>query len=267
MDGNLTNEDIILQSPPENEKELKAFFNKKAKLIFFDIGSCDGLDSVRYAKIFPNSKIFAFEPLEKNFLLIKKNMERYKCTNIYPFNLALSEKAGQSEFFVSSGRPDNIDEYDSWDYGNKSSSLLAPEKHLQSYSWIKFDNKIQIKTQTLYDFCKKMAIEVIDFIHLDVQGAELMVLKGAKEKINSIKMIWLEVANVELYKNQPLRADINSYLIQNGFTLLKDTLENNDYGDQLWVNYKYFFKKRTSHFIYKVYRNVSKRCKCVLKND
>lgn len=243
----ITREERLIQTPLENADELIRFFRKKSKLIIFDIGSCDGLDSIRYAKLFPNSKIYAFEPLRKNIQLINENIKKFNCSNILPFELALSDKNGVSEFFISSGRPENIDEKDTWNYGNKSSSLLSPEKHLEIHPFIKFNEKVFVNTQTLYDFCEKELINIIDFVHLDVQGAELMVLTGAKEKIRAIKMIWLEVENIELYKNQPLKKDIELFMSHNGFTIIKSTV-NHISGDQLWVNYRFFKKSITHNF-------------------
>lgn len=39
-------------------------------------------------------------------------------------------------------------------------------------------------------------IDEVDFIHVDVQGAELKVLMGAKDYIIKIKATWLEVADI-----------------------------------------------------------------------
>jgi hypothetical protein len=65
-------DEIYLSTPIEIEKELLSFFEKNYSLIIFDIGSCDGLDSIKYKKLFVNAKIYAFEPLLKNITLVKK---------------------------------------------------------------------------------------------------------------------------------------------------------------------------------------------------
>jgi hypothetical protein len=74
---------------------------------------------------------------------------------------------------------------------------------------------------------------------MDVQGAELKVLIGAKDTVKNIKAIWLEVADVELYKNQPLRVDVENYMKKNGFHLFKSDVEGG-VGDQFYINKKYF---------------------------
>ena len=60
-----------------------------------------------------------------------------------------------------------------------------------------------------------------DFLKLDVQGAELMILKDGKEALRSLSVIQVEVEFVELYEGQPLMADVDSFLRSQGFIFLK----------------------------------------------
>ncbi|MEO5991050.1 MAG: FkbM family methyltransferase, partial [Ferruginibacter sp.] len=112
----------IINSEVVIRKELNFLFQEKAPIIIFDIGACEGESSIQYARLFPNSKIYAFEPLPENIGLIKNNFLRYGVQNASYFRKALSAENGTAEFYVSSGRPENAIESD-WDYGNKSSSL------------------------------------------------------------------------------------------------------------------------------------------------
>lgn len=60
-----------------------------------------------------------------------------------------------------------------------------------------------------------------DFLKLDVQGAELMILENAKEVLSNVAVIQCEVEFVELYEGQPLMADVDSFLRSQGFTFLR----------------------------------------------
>jgi FkbM family methyltransferase len=219
-------------------KELNFLFNKTYPLIIFDIGACEGESSIQYSHLFPNSKIYAFEPLSSNIELIQKNFTKYGILNASYFNKALSDVNGVATFHVSSGIPANGLETD-WDFGNKSSSLLEPEKHLEIFDFIHFDKKIEVETITLKTFCQQHKIQGIDLIHMDVQGAELMVLNGAENFISSIKAIWLEVSKINFYKDQPLVDDVKEFMYRNNFVLIKDSLDNVQ-GDQLYVSKKFF---------------------------
>ena len=244
-----------IKQPIEIKNELVSFFKFYNPKLILDIGSCDGLDSIKYSQMFPDSSIFAFEPLLKNQLLIKQNIRKYHVLNIKLIDRALSNIEGEAEFYVSSGRPDEISEDVDWDFGNKSSSLLEPNRTMEVHPWLKFQEKVTVQTDTLENFMKTNQFDSIDFIHMDVQGAELMVLKGAGTFISKIKMIWLEVENIELYKNQPLTDDVEKFLVLHGFSKIKDTV-NSIAGDQLWVNYKFFPRKYLTSTLYKLYNKV-----------
>ncbi|MDB5145726.1 MAG: hypothetical protein JWQ66_4439 [Mucilaginibacter sp.] len=224
-----------VKSPLEIENTLLKLFDKNSEIIIFDIGACEGEDSIRYSNLFPDSKIFAFEPLSANIKKIESNILKYKKTNISLYPTALSNAIGFSPFYVSSGSPAGQENNLEWDFGNKSSSLLRPDKVKQEFDWLKFNSEIRIPTDTLINFCITNNIGQIDFIHLDVQGAELDVLKGAGNYINKIKSIWLEVEKISLYENQPLKRDVELFMKANGFVKIIDTVGNIS-GDQFYVN-------------------------------
>lgn len=245
----MTERDKFINSPKLEiqEKLLTSIIAKNEKVIFFDIGACEGESSIRYSKLFPNATIYTFEPLPSNFELVKNNIANYKKEKIHPIQLCLSDTIGETTFHVSSGNPDNADE-SNWNYGNKSSSMLAPAKTKEVHSWLKFENEIKVNTTTLKQFCTENKITSIDFIHMDVQGAELMVLQGAQDFIQHINMIWLEVEAVELYKNQPLKNDIENFMISNGFIKLEDTVYTTA-GDQFWARKEYILARKNRWYV------------------
>lgn len=234
-----------------HEKVLTNLFDTNNKLIFFDIGSCEGLSSVRYLNIFKKCNIYAFEPIPNNFSEVLKNKKKHGLDNLHAYEIGLSSKKGTATFYVSSGKPPNKDtpEDNSTDFGNKSSSLFKPGKTKEVHPWLKFKESITIKTDTLENFCLEKKVETIDFIHMDVQGAELMVLQGANSMLKNIKSIWLEVEKVPLYEGQALKTDIENFLIKNNFKLILNKV-NHIAGDQFWVRQDYFNKlsdKTKSH--------------------
>ncbi len=58
-----------------------------------------------------------------------------------------------------------------------------------------------------------------DFLKVDVQGAELMVLQGAQEMLRDVLVIQTEAEFLPLYKGQPLFADVDAFLRGRGFVL------------------------------------------------
>jgi FkbM family methyltransferase len=188
-----------------------------------DCGACDGLDSVIYSRLLPNSEIYAIEARRDNYSELTSNIDEFDCKNIVPGNFCLDDQAGVIDFYVSSGQSGKSE----WDTGNKSSSMLFPTGHIKEHPWCKFDRE---KIQAVrFD---SLGIKKIDFVHLDVQGAELKVLDGMGEVLDAVKMIWCEVATVSLYDGQPLKAEVEKYLSFKGFKKTKDT--SHKFGDQLW---------------------------------
>ena len=224
--------EYILKDTPLKKDLLRLFRNNKDVTIL-DIGGCEGEESIRYSRLFPNAKIFIFEPLPSNQELIRKNLLSYHIKNVTLIPVALSDADGKSKFYVSSGHPENHNTDLDWDFGNKSSSLLEPQD-LKNHQWLEFKDEIIVPTMTLNSFLEQNSITKIDFIHMDVQGAELKVLKGAKDKLKDIKAIWLEVADVSIYKNQVLRKEVEAFMKINRFSLVKSEMDGCS-GDQFYI--------------------------------
>jgi len=224
-----------------HEKVITKLFRVQEKLSFFDIGACEGLSSLRYLLLFPNAEIYTFEPVPENFAKVLKNKEKYKLEKLKPFEVGLSSVIGEATFYLSSGAPPNknIPADDSSEFGNKSSSLFKPGITKEIHPWLKFKDTITIKTDTLDRFCENHNISSIDFIHMDVQGAELLVLQGGKKILEKVNSIWLEVEKVLLYKNQALKNEIELFLSNHGFVCQLNKV-NHISGDQLWVKKDYF---------------------------
>ncbi len=60
-----------------------------------------------------------------------------------------------------------------------------------------------------------------DFLKLDVQGAERMVLEHATETLRDVAVLQSEVEFVEIYEGQPLFADVDRLLRSQGFCFLR----------------------------------------------
>jgi hypothetical protein len=80
---------------------------------------------------------------------------------------------------------------------------------------------IEVPATTIDAFCKQESINEIQILKMDIQGEELMALKGATEKLNqgAISLIFTEVEFVPLYKNQALFYEICDFLAGYGYTL------------------------------------------------
>lgn len=225
------------------EIELPKIFDTHDPLVIFDIGACEGEDSIRYARLFPNSRVYTFEPVPENHDIAIQNFQKYSASNIQLQPFALSDKEGKCDFYVSEGRPSELWEGEKWNYGNKASSLLKPNLDKSNYGWIEFKKTIPIDCKRLDDFCSSNKIKTIHFIHLDVQGAELMVLNGGKKMLSEIQSIWMEVGENEEYDGQAKRFDVEKFMQENGFQLVHFN-STGQWGDQFWVNTRKLINKK-----------------------
>ena len=76
----------------------------------------------------------------------------------------------------------------------------------------------------------------IDFLNLDIQGAELLALKGARNTLPRVNSIFTEVNEIELYEDCALVHEIDSYLSEFGFRRVEmQIFENCGWGDAFYT--------------------------------
>jgi 2-O-methyltransferase len=218
--------DAFINKGSEIERELLEIFPKDSEITIADIGACDGLSSIIYARMFPKAKIIGFEPRSDNCLEAMDNFREYNLedrTEMY--QVCLGDVEGKVDFWKSKGQVEGVRD---WDTGNKSSSVFPPNKHRQEHPWCEFD-KETVDMRRLDDYKFK-----IHFIHIDVQGAELKVFWGARETLKRTIAVWCEVSTIELYKNQPLKNEVIEFMAKERFVVKKDTCAGKS-GDCLFV--------------------------------
>lgn len=98
-----------------------------------------------------------------------------------------------------------------------SSVFAADEKLLGSEIDITGE-AVQSQSKTLDQVAGAYA--KIDLLKLDVQGAELEVLKGGTATLKRTRLAWIEVSFKPLYKNSPLFHDIQQYMESQGFVMI-----------------------------------------------
>ena len=189
-----------------NKKLLPDLLQKKNPTIF-EIGCADGGDTLDFFNLFKEPNVYCFEPEPKNIKILN---ERFKDTpNFHLFEGVVSDKDGEVLFYRSrnEGAPDAL---------CYSGSIKSPKEHLIEWPYIKFDNNMSAVSTTLDFFCEMNNIEKIDFIWMDVQGAEDNVFLGAKNMLKqNIKYIYTEYSNREYYVNQKNLSQVMEFVGEN----------------------------------------------------
>lgn len=105
------------------------------------------------------------------------------------------------------------------------SSLYEPNEPLldrfNGLEFAKLQTVSSIETVSLDEFATSQSIGPIDFIKIDVQGAELDVFAGGTSTLASVLGIVSEVEFVPLYRDQPLFGDVCTFLAEQSITFHK----------------------------------------------
>lgn len=118
----------------------------------------------------------------------------------------------------------------------QSSSVLPMKYHLQEYPSIVESSVFSVHGERLESVLVGDPImSGIDFINLDIQGAELHALRGLGNALESTKAIYSEINLVELYEGCATLASISAYLRIKGFRLVDAQLTSAGWGDALWL--------------------------------
>ena len=183
------------------------------------IGAHYGQEHLLYKKNGIKNIVY-FEPLSKNFNVLKENVK----DEAILYNLALGNKNEYVEMFVEN------------ENNGQSSSILQPKLHLTQYPHITFNSKETVKMDKLDNI--KLELENYNFINIDVQGYELEVFKGAIETLNSIDYIISEINRDELYVNCTKFDALCEFLSNFGFEPIEQSWIGRTWGDGLFIKNK-----------------------------
>jgi FkbM family methyltransferase len=122
----------------------------------------------------------------------------------------------------------------------ESSSILELDQHLKYHPEIHVVNSKYLTSKRLDTIVKEHSINMkkFNFLNLDIQGAELLALKGFSENLAHIKYIYTEVNNEELYKDCALIGDLDNYLSTYGFKRKETRLTEYKWGDAFYIKQK-----------------------------
>jgi FkbM family methyltransferase len=173
--------------------------------IIFDGGANIGYVTAIYRKRFPQAHIFAFEPAPAVYEVLSERFasdENVKC-----FPLVLSEVSAETTFYVNPK--------------TGSSSIHMPTDFNINRYGLKTPQPINTNSITLDDFCKSNNIEQIDILKLDIEGAEVQALSGARDLLQEsrIGIIYTEATLVALYNNNQLFGDLITMLKEYDYRL------------------------------------------------
>jgi FkbM family methyltransferase len=172
--------------------------------VIFEVGAADGRDCSRFLELFPQSRVFAFEPIPESFAKVAARAAQ--SPRLAAFNVALSDQPGTAHFHLSNW----VD----------ASSLLKPKRTGSSFdAYQASSTQIKVRVDTIDAVCKRESVTHIDLLKMDAQGAEQRILAGASEMLarGAIDIVFTEVHFMESYEGAARFDQIMSALVGHGF--------------------------------------------------
>ena len=119
----------------------------------------------------------------------------------------------------------------------ESSSLLEMDKHLIHHPHIAIVNHKKVKTRKVDNFLKEENIiaSEYDFLNLDIQGAELLALKGMENSLSEINYVYTEVNTSEIYRGCAKIDELDEYLSKFGFVRKETYMTEYEWGDAFYM--------------------------------
>ena len=155
---------------PHNDRHVFVSHLREGMTVM-DVGANLGLYSLLASRaVGPSGKVYAFEPVPEIFARLKEHIALNNAANVIPVPIALSNEKGVAKMSVR---------------GSGSSFF----RHLSN-------EFVEVQVERLDDFVEREGIERVDAIKIDVEGAELKVIRGADKTIRHNKPILMVEFNL-----------------------------------------------------------------------
>lgn len=177
--------------------------------IAIDIGAHFGRFTYPLAQIVGNKgHVYSIEPVEQTYNLLNRIIRSLKINNVSLHNLAISDNTGHIEIAIPE---------------NSSGMEVLSRSRIEISSGNESSENTLIQTiasQTLDQFVTLNNIQKVNLIKCDVEGAELLVLKGSQKVLQEhhpALILEIEQRHTTLFNYLP--EDIQSFLSELGYSI------------------------------------------------
>jgi FkbM family methyltransferase len=180
--------------------------------VCIDVGAAAGLYTAVLSRLAgPAGQVHSVEPLPFAHLFWAGLLNAKGAPNVRHHSLALSTQPGNEPMSVPVGRFGLVT-------GRSFLSRRAdgPDSNAEFATQI----TVSVPVATLDDLCAREEVSRLDFIKIDVEGAELQVLEGGKGVIDRhrpVMLIEIEARHAARYQRSP--DEVSAWLLQRGYTM------------------------------------------------
>jgi len=174
----------------------------KRRPVILDIGANDGGTSHMFYRLFPQGRIYSFEPDMRALARFKKLLtaDTQFARHCRLTAKVVSDVDGEIVFYPSGGRhPERNFHNGEWDL---SGSACKPVQHLKDNPWCTFTKTVTVPSTQLDTWAAQNMDGPIDLIWADVQGAEGMLIEGGQRTLLRTRFFYTEYRDYEMYAGQ-----------------------------------------------------------------
>ena len=182
---------------------LPLIFNQQVQIkpgdIVIDLGGSIGTTALIFSKLVgPTGKVYVFEPVMHS--VITQNLKANGITNVEVIGAAVSDKSGELDIEVSDFCLD---------------SSITKREYTKDY----YSQSIRVPVISLDDFIAEKKINKIDFIKMDIEGAEELALNGFQKNIDKFKPKW-SISSYHIdFENEPQHPKLMQILKKHNYQM------------------------------------------------
>lgn len=168
-----------------NTAEVELIRNLSSKYpLFMVVGANFGVWVTALAAAHPAAHVYGFEPAPDTFAALRDNIALNGLRNVTALQLAVSDSAGTFQFQITQNAPNF----------NRLAPNKSSAKDLHRGRFVG-SRTTEVKSVVLDDFCRDRGIDRIGFLKIDVEGADVCVLRGARDLLcrRAIELMLIEV--------------------------------------------------------------------------
>jgi FkbM family methyltransferase len=191
----INKDDCIVMT--RHEDVIIEYFRPKEGDVVIDIGAHIGRYTIIASKrVGANGKVIAIEADPSNFEMLNRNVQLNRLENITTLNYAAFSKETKLKLYLPAG-----------DIFTKYNTIMS------NWVWVKPEDKyVEINANTLDNLLQQIGIKQVNWIKIDVEGAEFEVLKGATSILSKSKDIALLIEVHNLHGGTNLYRQIIEFL-------------------------------------------------------
>lgn len=143
-----------------------------------DIGANIGLSVIFFYQNYPLANIEAYEADPSIYKVLCKNISNYNCDNIQIYNKAVWDENTVLQFYAEG----------------------ADGGHIENNLTVRADKVISVETIDVIEILQKY--KKIDFLKIDIEGAEVRVLSRANDYLKNVENIFVEYHSIAGVKQE-----------------------------------------------------------------